>query len=609
MKERIDRLYKKAEGEPLILGIAGLFFLAAFLAPVLYLGKGCVFEVHDQMDETLLSYVLTAQNLFRDTIPQILGGIPAEGLKPSAVLFLPLYLLLSPFDAFVLQYVIVLFTAFYGMYFLIGKLTGNYPAAFAGAVLFASLPFLHVYGLTVMGIPLLLLCFLQLGESAPAENLPVSKRHRWIKTAAAYLGIVFFALTTHLVLIGYVVIFFLGLYWLYLLLTRKIRLLSPVTYGLVLLGIVYVISNYGLFFQLVIGGSDYVCHREEFVNYGTGFWEAFREGITTGIMHAKTYASHLFLPVAAGGVCAGIPVFCARNKAQENGKEDGQNLGKQSGSEKYLGKAMLLCGAVIISASLLYAFFSTQSMADWKNTKTGLLRYTEFNRFVWCLPAVCFLFFGLSLAAIYRLVQKWNRYAALLCIMVIALLVWRPILMEGIFYRNVNQINNGSGTTGYLTWESLYAENLCSEIESAIGRDKKDYKVASLGMSPVVALMNGFYTVDGYSNNYSLDYKHAFRKVIAGELAKNEVVRLYFDEWGSRCYLFNGQTGIGYWLGSNTDFRYTELDFDMEALKELGCEYLFSAAEIACSEDLGLLPMGCFEDDISYWKIWLYRVQ
>lgn len=58
------------------------------------------------------------------------------------------------------------------------------------------------------------------------------------------------------------------------------------------------------------------------------------------------------------------------------------------------------------------------------------------------------------------------------------------------------------------------------EIDDAIGRDKSTYRVAHLGISPAPSLMHGFYTVDGYSNNYSLEYKHRFREVIAAELEK-----------------------------------------------------------------------------------------
>ncbi|EKC79705.1 hypothetical protein LEA_02164, partial [human gut metagenome] len=96
-------------------------------------------------------------------------------------------------------------------------------------------------------------------------------------------------------------------------------------------------------------------------------------------------------------------------------------------------------------------------------------------------------------------------------------------------YLNVNQINNGSGITGYISWESWFSEDLMQEIDDAIGRDKSTYRVAHLGISPAPALMHGFYTVDGYSNNYPLEYKHRFREVIAPEIEKNEEVRVYFD--------------------------------------------------------------------------------
>lgn len=86
------------------------------------------------------------------------------------------------------------------------------------------------------------------------------------------------------------------------------------------------------------------------------------------------------------------------------------------------------------------------------------------------------------------------------------------ILYQSNFYENVNQWNNGSGVTGYISWESYYAKELMQEIDEAIGRDKSEYRVAHLGISPAPSLMYGFYTVDGYSNNYPLEYKHRFSK-------------------------------------------------------------------------------------------------
>lgn len=47
-------------------------------------------------------------------------------------------------------------------------------------------------------------------------------------------------------------------------------------------------------------------------------------------------------------------------------------------------------------------------------------------------------------------------------------------------------------------------------------------RVASIGICPVVSLMHGFYTIDGYSNNYPLEYKHTFWGIQTEELALND---------------------------------------------------------------------------------------
>ena len=182
------------------------------------------------------------------------------------------------------------------------------------------------------------------------------------------------------------------------------------------------------------------------------------------------------------------------------------------------------------------------------------------------------------------------------------------IKLNSYFYMNINQYNNGSGITGYISWESYYAEELMEEVELAIGRKMSDYRVAHLGISPAPSLMHGFYTVDGYSNNYPLEYKQQFRKVIEKELEKSEATRLYFDQWGSRCYLFNASSGTYWNMGKEEEVKYEHLDFNMDALKELGCEYLFSGGKLLCAEELGLAFMGYYETENSYWGIWLYQL-
>lgn len=165
-----------------------------------------------------------------------------------------------------------------------------------------------------------------------------------------------------------------------------------------------------------------------------------------------------------------------------------------------------------------------------------------------------------------------------------------------------------------MSWADYFAEDLMREIDAAIyektGRTKEEYRVASLGMCPAVALEAGFYCIDGYSNNYSLEYKHEFREIIAKELEKCPGMKAYFDDWGSRCYLFTEESQNYYYLAKDEDFRYEKLELDTGKMREMGCEYLFSAAEIEeeDAERMGMELFGVFETEGSYYGVWVYGI-
>ena len=76
---------------------------------------------------------------------------------------------------------------------------------------------------------------------------------------------------------------------------------------------------------------------------------------------------------------------------------------------------------------------------------------------------------------------------------------------------------------------------------------------------------------------------------------------------GSRCYLFNSVTGTYWNLEKGSGVVYENLDFDMEALKALGCEYLFSGGEIVDAERMGLESMDIMRQRLLL-GIWLYRI-
>ena len=554
----------------------GLIVLAVLFFPYVILGEGSIFEIHDQLDETLLTYVLSARYLGTGTriFPEMLGGVNASGMQPSAVLFLPLYRFLPTFAAFMIQFFTVCAAGYFGMYFCVRELTKSSILAVLAAGMFTLLPIQPVYGLSVLGVPLLayaFLCFYQ-------------RKHSMLSVVLT----IFFGLTTHLVLIGYVVLSFWALAALIMLFRKKHN--AWIYGGFVLLTGIYIVVNFSLFAELLLGQGSYVSHREELVNYASPVWESTRYIFLNSGQHAVSLHKFLILPIMAVLVIWGL-----RYRRLD-----------QRDKECFRLAAGIF--ALLVLIAVFYGICKSAPVTEWKNSMSGFLRYFQMERYYWLYPSLWYVEAALAGCLFFRSRSRFLPYVVKLIVIAVVLLpTLQQLKISSYLYMNVNQINNGSQVTGYISWESYYAEDLMQQLEEAIGRDKSDYRVAHLGISPAPSLMHGFYTVDGYSNNYSLEYKHRFRRVIESQLDKDEAARVYFDGWGSRCYLFNRESGTYWMIGKMSHAEYENLELDMEKLKDLGCEYLFSGGKIGNAAQLGLEPMGYFETQDSYWGIWLYR--
>ena len=164
-----------------------------------------------------------------------------------------------------------------------------------------------------------------------------------------------------------------------------------------------------------------------------------------------------------------------------------------------------------------------------------------------------------------------------------------------------------------MSFRDYYAIDVLDQVQEYLkeqcGEELEEYRVVSLGIDPAAALYHGFYCLDGYSNNYSLEYKHRFREIIAPELEKSGYLTDSFDHWGNRCYLFSAECP-GYYTVQKGGFYFQDYEINVESLRQLGGRYLLSAAYIDHSEETGL-ELVCpeaFETEDSYYRIYLYRV-
>ena len=107
---------------------------------------------------------------------------------------------------------------------------------------------------------------------------------------------------------------------------------------------------------------------------------------------------------------------------------------------------------------------------------------------------------------------------------------------------------------------------------------------------------------------YNLDYKHEFREIIEEDIKDNYQIEAYYDNWGSRVYLFHSEWGTYYLFSKKANAQVENLQFDFDKIRELECEYIFSAVEITDAEDYGLTLEGSFESESSWWRIWVYKL-
>ncbi|MBR5897330.1 MAG: hypothetical protein IKZ39_06905, partial [Lachnospiraceae bacterium] len=351
-----------------------------------------------------------------------------------------------------------------------------------------------------------------------------------------------------------------------------------------------VIINIDLILQSVFH-SGVVSHRNEFADASveTSFFSVLKDIFSRGDFHHDAYTRHMFIlfPVLAAIV---LLVTCKAVRKHTF--------------------AFCLCAGTLVVFAAAEAFFSSSVSAGLMNILPGMFKSFQFDRTYYFLPGLWYILLGLSFAIVLELFKEKWAVLGIIAVGIFSMVILKDVAKdeEGIFYQNINQVNNGESVTGYITMKNLYSEPLMAEIEETIGRDMKDYRVAHIGISPVAALLHGFYTIDGYSNNYSLAYKHEFRKIIEKELELNDFNRAYFDDWGSRCYIFYHEWGNAYLLKKGFSGTITDLRLDFAKMKELNCDFIFSAGEIIDAEQYGLLYRGYYSTDDSYWGIYLYEL-
>ncbi|WP_425059708.1 hypothetical protein SCACP_03090 [Sporomusa carbonis] len=554
--------------------------LAAYLAPFVILRQNAHFTINDNLD-WITAWIVLANSgktfTLTGTVGQMLGEVPRSCLPSGFNIITWLYLILPPFRAYLVNLLLVHSTAFIGMYLLLKYYVINNKRqswlAWAGAASFATIPFYTVYGLSIAGQPLLFYAML----NAYYER----------KMAVNIFIIIVFALYSSLPLVGVFILAMLGLAAIYDYCRHRIR--RPKLWGTIaLLAGSYAVTEIWLIYNTFFS-SGFVSSREEINRILLGQsrnWEGVKELIADNFINGQYHAVSLHKYI----------LFVAVPLALISGWRQRREV-----------KIILLLLSLAFGISAFYGFryseFFMSAVAD-----ISFFNTFQIQRFHWLHPVIWYTIFALCLAVIANIRYIGRLVAALLIILQLGYLFGNNIEYSLVIKKQTGiSVMENAWLYEDISYGEFFADSLLKKVADYIGRPQQEYRVASIGIYPAITQYNGFYTLDGRLNIYPLEYKHAFRQIMAKELEKNPFWQKYFDDWGITCYIFPAELEY-YQVRKSYKLKLNNMQLDIQAFKNLGGEYILSAAEITNYKENGLEFLQLFTEDWSPWEIYLYQV-
>jgi len=586
----------------------GVLSILIWLLPYVILGEDAYITIHDFLDSNVvhensvisMGFVGNPQGLL-----PILDGVPCMKYMSLIPLNIKvwLYIMLPTYWAIVLNILFVKVSAFVGMYLLCADYFFKEKRlySFCIALCFALVPFYVDYGLSSAGVPLFLYAVL---------NIHVNK-----KLFLSFFILFLFACNSSFFLSGIFLCMIWGIWIIYYWISSK---LFPkrhvVAYSLLV--IIYILCNFTVIYNYIMP-TGIVSHRSEFSYFIYTLTEDIQH--VYGILweshyHAGSFFSYPLLLVE-------IAILLIYYKTDK--------------SVKYY-----LLSLIVLTFLMFVGFHSTSFSLPFFNA-------FSLQRIFFIFPALCFILLAKSISIATERKRLYLRYSLSLIIIIIiyTIFVWswkvtfifvlaalfvnyllrrnlnilNPLIILMTFYsvipydkeykENINRLTNG-----YVgkepSFKQFYDVKLFDIIKSDLGiTNTWDCKVVSLGIHPVVAEYNHFYTLDAYCFDYSLNYKHRFRKVINKELDKSPFLKHYFDDWGSRCYIFSSELAERQFvINKNEHIAVNHLEIDTNELKKLGCKYLLSSVDIKNHNSINLKYVGTYTTEDSYYSINVYQL-
>lgn len=570
-KETTSKWFKDYWG---LIVISLLLILAA--SYVFFKGEKIYIPIHDNLDSNIAWYKMLRDNhaLFGKTPFPFLGGLERNYMGSEFNIYTWLYILFPPFSAYVLGWFLKIILSVAGSVFLGNALCKSFQLNFniiaLCGFLYGILPTFPTAAFSFASLPLLLGVFIHLYKNP-------QKVH--------YLFLFFYPLFSSFAIFG---IFIIG----YILLAFVIdwtwtkRAKRQLILAALLLSLGYIIAEWRLFYIIFLSGEITIrstisaSYTDDLGKILYQILGVFAKGhYHSGDLHGKIVLPVVFVSALYNNACY------IHQKQYRNIICDYYNW----------------CLGLILINSLAYGLSYYQPFMNGIATLIPPLAGFSFARALWFNPFLWYFSFSIALC---RIPWESIRHTFWLLAFIIICTGFSEYNHIYINLHSENQSDiHADGTTGLLTYEEFYSQQLFDKAKKAIGYEG-EWSLA-YGMHPAILQYSGIKTLDGYLSFYPQSYKEKFRTLMEPEFSIDEEHKAYFGNWGGRAYVFSPD--ITYKPVRKMDKESANIYIDINQFVKMDGTYIFSRVDILNFKEMNLALKGIFTDESSPYSIYVYQ--
>lgn len=542
-----------------------------YALPYLFFKQNCVISSWDNLDSYFVWYkVLSNYGWYLPLdfkIPEFLCGTSRNVFHSELIFQVAIFNILTPLKAYITIDLLGRIIGFLGMFLLLKdfflKDSKDDGLLLCGLSLcFAFIPnMLTLTFLTILGQPLWLWAFLNIRKGN-------YKYYNWLVLTLMPFCVNFELITPFF-------LFTIGCIWLYDLITKK--KFNPIfLFSIFYCGIISLITIYR-FIYLMYFDKTFVSHRLD--------WSIEKIQATAQLSFINSTLSGIKMHILNNGE------HCANSESKYILLYTfifAFILGCFKKAKRYIIPMICLFLFMTLIAMIYGVFFyykPFQILLD----NIEILRQFQFSRFYFFMPTLWVMIFALSVDLIKNSITKFGKH--IIFILIIAQIV--HLFCVNTYFSNTIKKYLLHKPTQFLTYKEYLSEERYRYIKNFIGEPQNQYRVAVIGeLSYNVPAYNGFHTINGYFNLFSLEHKRKLNQLSKNLIENSPTFKIFLVYWGHQQFI--------YW---------NEFYFDTNIMRELGVKYLFSDRQIQQKNPSDLVFLKIFPPTNNHGQtVYLYKL-